>query len=73
MNRSQQRRLVIVIIGIHFAAAIIIGPLVAFQVVNAQYWVKEGDKFHNVIVTAQLYSHCRIYLVIHDYFVLYHF
>ncbi len=44
MNRSQQRRLLIVIIGITFAAIIVIGRLVAFQVVNAQHWVKEGEK-----------------------------
>ncbi len=42
MNRSQQRRMLMVIIGIVFVAVIVVGRLVIFQVLDAKHWVEEG-------------------------------
>ena len=53
MNNSQQRRLWIVVIGIHFAAVVIIGRLVAFQIIQGPYWKALGDSIGWVNVVAR--------------------
>lgn len=53
MNRSQQRRLLVIIVALVFAAAIIIGRLLAFQVVSASHWIEIGEQFQFVKVVAQ--------------------
>ncbi len=53
MNRSQQRRLWVVIIGIHFAAAIIVGRLFAFQIIQGPHWQEMGEVMGRVNVVAR--------------------
>lgn len=53
MNLSQKRRLWMVIIGIHFAALIIVGRLIAFQIIQGPYWKELGDAVRRVNVIAQ--------------------
>ena len=53
MNAEQIRRLWMVVIGIGFAALVIVGRLVAFQVVQGPEWAAEGEKMHILQVQAQ--------------------
>ena len=53
MNSSQQRRLWLVVIGIAFAAVLIVGRLVAFQVVQGAHWKELGEEMQRVNVIAQ--------------------
>lgn len=49
MNNSQQRRLWIVIIGLVFAAVVIIGRLVAFQIIQGAEWAERASDEVQVI------------------------
>lgn len=53
MNSSQQRRLWVVVIGIMFAAMLIVGRLVAFQVVQGAHWKEMGEELQRVNVIAR--------------------
>lgn len=53
MNSSQQRRLWVVMIGMGFAAVLIVGRLVAFQVVQGAHWEEMGREMQRVNVIAQ--------------------
>ncbi|MDX1663633.1 MAG: penicillin-binding protein 2 [Candidatus Promineifilaceae bacterium] len=53
MNSSQQRRLWMVIVGIGFATVIIVGRLVAFQIVQGEHWKQVGEEVRRVTVVAQ--------------------
>jgi cell division protein FtsI (penicillin-binding protein 3) len=53
VNSSQQRRLWVVAIGIAFAAMLIVGRLVAFQVVQGAHWKEMGEEMQRVNVIAQ--------------------
>ncbi|MDT8304586.1 MAG: penicillin-binding protein 2 [Anaerolineae bacterium] len=53
MNSSQQRRLWVVVIGISFAAMIIVGRLVAFQVVQGAHWKELGEELQRINVIAR--------------------
>lgn len=51
MNGSQLRRLWTIVIGLGFASMLIIGRLVAFQVVQGASWKEMGEEVHNTVVT----------------------
>jgi cell division protein FtsI (penicillin-binding protein 3) len=53
VNSSQQRRLWVVVIGIMFAAMLIVGRLVAFQVVQGAHWKEMGEELQRVNVIAR--------------------
>jgi cell division protein FtsI (penicillin-binding protein 3) len=53
MTSSQQRRLWIVVIGLVFATVVVIGRLVAFQVVQSAEWVSYGERMQNSQVVAR--------------------
>ena len=44
VTSSQQRRLWIVVLGLAFAALIIVGRLIAFQVVQGAHWQELGEE-----------------------------
>lgn len=51
MNNSQKRRLIIIVVGLFFATTVIIGRLVAFQVIQGKEWADRAtDEF---LVVAQ--------------------
>jgi cell division protein FtsI (penicillin-binding protein 3) len=53
MTASQQRRLWIVVTGLVFATVVVIGRLVAFQVVQSEEWVTYGERIQNTQVVAR--------------------
>lgn len=53
MNAEQMRRLWMVVIGIGFAALVIVGRLVAFQIVQGEDWAAQGEQLHILQVQAQ--------------------
>lgn len=53
VSSSQQRRLWVVVIGLAFAALIIVGRLIAFQVVQGAHWEELGEEVQRLKVTAQ--------------------
>jgi cell division protein FtsI/penicillin-binding protein 2 len=53
MKISQKRRLWIVIIGLHFAALIVLGRLIAFQIIQGAHWKDLGEAVRRVNVIAQ--------------------
>ena len=53
MNAEQIRRLWMVVIGIGFAALVIVGRLIAFQVVQGPEWAAQGERMHILQVQAQ--------------------
>ena len=53
MTDSQLRRLWIVVIGLGFASMIIIGRLVAFQVVQGAHWKEMGEQMQRISVVAK--------------------
>jgi cell division protein FtsI (penicillin-binding protein 3) len=53
MTSSQQRRLWIVVIGLIFSTVVVVGRLVAFQVVQSQEWVTFGERLQNTQVVAR--------------------
>lgn len=53
MNSSQQRRLWFVVIGLAFVSVIVVGRLVAFQVVQGEHWRREGEEMHFVVREAR--------------------
>ncbi|MBP7998253.1 MAG: penicillin-binding protein 2 [Chloroflexi bacterium] len=53
MNAEQIRRLWMVIIGIGFAALIIVGRLIAFQAVQGPEWAAQGERLHILQVQDQ--------------------
>ena len=50
MNLSQQRRLTMVIIGMVFASVIIVGRLIAFQLIQGEHWRDLGQEVQLVNV-----------------------
>lgn len=53
MNSSQQRRLYMIIVGLVFAAVVIVGRLVAFQVVQGAHWKELGEEVQRINVVAR--------------------
>jgi cell division protein FtsI/penicillin-binding protein 2 len=53
MTASQNRRLWFVIVNLIFATLVIIGRLVAFQVVQAEEWVKIAETVQNLRIVAK--------------------
>jgi len=53
VNSSQQRRLWIVVIGLAFVSVIVVGRLVAFQVVQGEHWKELGEEVQNIEVVAR--------------------
>lgn len=53
VSNSQQKRLWVVVIGLAFAALIIVGRLVAFQVVQGAHWQELGKDVQRLKVIAQ--------------------
>lgn len=53
MNGSQLRRMWAIVIGLGFASVIIIGRLVAFQVVQGAHWKEMGEEVQRVSVVAR--------------------
>lgn len=53
MNSSQQRRLWIVVIGLAFVSVIVVGRLVAFQVIQGEHWKELGEEVQNISVVAR--------------------
>ncbi len=49
MNKSQFRRLWIVLIGLIFATVVIVGRLVAFQIVQGDEWARRTSDVYSVI------------------------
>jgi cell division protein FtsI (penicillin-binding protein 3) len=53
VSSSQQRRLWVIVVGIAFAAMIIVGRLVAFQVVQGAHWKEMGEELQRINVIAR--------------------
>ncbi len=53
MSGSQLRRMWIVVIGLGFASVIIIGRLIAFQVVQGAHWKEMGEQVQRISVIAR--------------------
>lgn len=53
MNSSQQKRMWIIVLGLGFASVIIIGRLVAFQVVQGAHWKSLGEEIQRISVVDQ--------------------
>lgn len=53
MNDSQLRRMWAIIIGLGFASVIIVGRLIAFQVVQGAHWKELGEETQRVSVVAR--------------------
>ena len=53
MNNSQHKRFWMVIVVVGFATLVIVGRLVAFQIVEGEHWKKAGEEGRTIRVTAQ--------------------
>lgn len=53
MNDSQLRRMWAIIIGLGFASVIIVGRLIAFQVVQGAHWKEIGEETQRISVVAR--------------------
>ncbi len=53
MNASQHRRMWLIVIGFIFSSVIIVGRLIAFQVVQGPHWEAEGERIQLISVVDQ--------------------